>query len=286
MILAPGQLADLIHVILDDAGDLKVTLVGSFTALEIDIGVLRGTCLMGMLGIESTSTEGIDCIVIEELCHILILDLLDLLNLVGGAEAVKEVYEGNACLDCGEMGYECKIHDFLYGGGSEHRKAGLAASHNVTVVAENGEGVSCECTSADMEDAGKKLAGDLVHVGDHKKKALRSGESSGESTCGKGAVNCACCAALGLHFSDANLLAEKVGSALCAPFVCNLCHGRGGSDGVNGCYIGKRICNMRCSGIAINSDGLCHRDLILLLKLSDTCRIRALIRQGTDQIIL
>ena len=63
--------------------------VCSFTALEVDVGILRGTGLMGMLGVECTLTETLNGIVIEQFCHILVFDLFDLLNLMRGAEAVE-----------------------------------------------------------------------------------------------------------------------------------------------------------------------------------------------------
>ena len=183
MIPASGQLANLVHVMLNDLGNLGVVDIGSLTTLEVDVGVLSGTGLMGMLRIESTVTECLDCIAVKQLCHILVVDLLDLLDLMGGTEAVEEVYEGKACLDGGKMSYKCKIHNFLYGSGSEHCKTGLAACHNVAVVSEDGEGVSGERASGNVEDTGKQFAGDLIHIGDHQKKTLRSGESGGESAC-------------------------------------------------------------------------------------------------------
>ena len=262
-----GQIADFFHVVFNDLGNLCIVDVCSFTALEIDVGILRGTGLMGMLGVECTLTETLNGIVIEQLCHILVFDLFDLLNLMRGAEAVEEMNERQARLDCGKMGHECKIHNFLYGSGSEHCKTRLTCAHNVTVIAENGKRMSCECACRNMENAGKHFAGDFVHVGDHQKKTLRSGECGCQCACRKGTVNCACCAALGLHFRNADLLTEKILPALCAPFIGNFCHGRGRSDGVNSRNIGKCVCDMRRSGIAIDSDGLCHRDFILLENL-------------------
>ncbi len=258
VIMAAGQLADLLHVILNDLGDLRIVDVRGFAALEVDIRVLRGTGLMRMLGVQRAVAESLDGVHIEELAHVFILDLLDLLDLVGGAEAVEEMNEGNAGLDRGQMGHESEVHDFLDGSGGEHRETGLAAAHNVAVVAEDRKGMSGESAGGNVENAGKELTGDLVHIGDHQKKTLGSGKGGGQSAGGKGAVNSARSAALGLHLGDADLLTEQVDPALCAPLIGNLCHGRGRSDGVDCCHIGKCIGDMRRSGIAIDSDGLCH----------------------------
>ena len=53
LVVAAGQLADLLHDLFDDFGHGVVVLVGSFTALEVDVGVLGGALLMRMLGIQA-----------------------------------------------------------------------------------------------------------------------------------------------------------------------------------------------------------------------------------------
>ena len=42
LVVAAGQLADLVHVLLDDVGNGVIVLVGSLAALEEDVRVLRG----------------------------------------------------------------------------------------------------------------------------------------------------------------------------------------------------------------------------------------------------
>ena len=53
----------------------------------------------GVLRIESSLAEGPDCVHVTHVLEILVVPNGDLLYLVGGAEAVKEVEEGNAALD-------------------------------------------------------------------------------------------------------------------------------------------------------------------------------------------
>ena len=68
----------------------------------------------------------------------------------------------------------------LYGSGGKHCEAGLAAAHNIAVVAKDGKGMVREGTGGYVEYSGKLLAGDLVHVGDHQQQALGSGEGGGQ----------------------------------------------------------------------------------------------------------
>ena len=261
VILAAGELANLVHIILYDVGQVEIQLVGSLAALEVDIGVLGGAGKMGMLGIEGAVAEALYGVPVQQLIHILIVDELYLLDFVGGAEAVEEVYEGYAGLDGGQMGHKRQIHNLLYGSGGKHCEAGLAAAHNIAVVAKDGKGMVREGTGGYVEYSGKLLAGDLVHVGDHEQQALGSGEGGGQGACLEGAVNCTGRTGLGLHLGYFNLLAKKVNAAVCCPIVCHFRHGGGRGDGVYRSYVAKRISNVRSSGIAIDSHGFCHCDV-------------------------
>ena len=49
---------------------------------------------------------------------------------------------------------EREVHNFLYGVGSEHCKPGLAARHNVRMIAENIKRVRRKCTRAYVKDGG------------------------------------------------------------------------------------------------------------------------------------
>ena len=57
VIVAAGQLAHLRHGLLDNLGHSQVILVASLTALEINVGVLGGTGLMGMIGVQAAGAE-------------------------------------------------------------------------------------------------------------------------------------------------------------------------------------------------------------------------------------
>ena len=60
VVLAAGELANLLHNLFDDLGGRFVILVRSFAALEVDVGVLRGTLLMRMLRIQAAFAELVD----------------------------------------------------------------------------------------------------------------------------------------------------------------------------------------------------------------------------------
>ena len=72
------------------------------------------------------------------------------------------------------MGYECQIHNFLYGCGCQKAETGRAGRHHVLMIAENVQSVSGNGTRGHVKGAGQKLAGNLVHAGNHQQQALRS----------------------------------------------------------------------------------------------------------------
>ena len=127
-----------------------------------------------MIRIQCTVTEFVKSLRIKQRTEVFIIHDLDLLNLMRRAEAVEEVDERNAPLDGNEMCNRREIHDFLNTCFSEHSAACLTASHDVLMVAKDVQGVRCKRTSTDVEDARKKLTGNLVEVRDHQKKTLRS----------------------------------------------------------------------------------------------------------------
>ena len=90
------------------------------------------------------------------------------------AEAVEEVDERNAPLDSGKMGDRREVHDLLDVSFGQHGEAGLAACHDVGMVAEDAERLGGDRASADMEDAREHLCRDLVHVRNHEEQALEA----------------------------------------------------------------------------------------------------------------
>ncbi len=165
--------------------------------------------------------------------------------------------EGNFCFQSGKVCNQSHIHCFLHAVACKQCKTGLAASHNVLVIAENVQCMCSQCSCRNVEHARKQFAADFVHVGNHQEQTLACSESACECTCYKTAVYCTCSACFRLHFSNTNGLSEQVLSSDSGPFVGHFCHGRRRSNGVNSCNVTERISNVRGSGVTVNSS-LCH----------------------------
>ena len=102
-------------------------------------------------------------------------------DLVRGAEAVEEVEERHARRERGRVGDRGEVVGLLDRARAEQREAGLAAGHDVGVVAEDRERVGGDRAGGDVHAEGRQLAGDLVHVRDHQEQALRRGEGRREA---------------------------------------------------------------------------------------------------------
>ena len=244
LVVGAQLFVDLVHILDHDAGDLIIMRIAGLTGLEEDIGVLCRALDMGMVGVQCGVPEGLNLLLVQHFVQIRIVPYADLLDLMGGAEAVEEVQEGGGAFNGRKMCDRSQIHDLLRVRGCQHGKAGAAACHYVAVIAEDGQGVGGKGTGGYMHDAGEILCGDFIHVGDHQEQTLG---------CGKGCSQCAghqasVYSALGLHFGDFYRLTEEILPACGSPLVNMLCHDRGGGDGINCGNIGKRIGHM-CGGI-------------------------------------
>ena len=214
-----------------------------------------------MLGVKRTGAEFLDRFHIHELCKVGIVPSLDLLDLVRGAEAVKEVDERNSALDRRKVSNGTEVHDLLRVRLGEHRKAGLTACVNVRVIAEDVQRVRRDGTRRDMNDAGEKLARDLVKVRDHEKESLRRRVGRRESTGCERSVNGACRSRLGFHLNDLYLVAEDVYRGIAGivltdsrPCVDLLRHGRRRGDGIDGSYFREGIRHVCRGCIAVHGN--------------------------------
>ena len=249
---------DLGHVLLDDGGQSVIDRVAGLTMLEEDVAVLVGTAHLGVLGVQRVLAELLDSLHVAHFLQVGVVPLLDLLILVRGAEAVEEVQEGNVALDGAQVCDRGQVHDFLDGALSQHGEAGLAAGHDVAVIAEDVQRLGRDGTGRYVKDAGQLLSCDLVHVGDHQQQTLGSGEGGGDSACTQCAVNSACGAGLRLHLDDLDLVAEDILLACCGPLVHRISHRRRRGNRIDGSNVGKRISYMRSRGVAIHGL-LCSR---------------------------
>jgi len=110
--------------------------------------------------------------IVDQRPHDILAQFLDLLNLVGGAEAVEEVDKRHARLERGRVRNQGQVHGFLDVAGGQHGKAGGTRRHNIGMVAEDRKRLGRQRARRHMKHRGSQLARDLVHVGDHQEQTL------------------------------------------------------------------------------------------------------------------
>ena len=103
LIVTTSQLINLIHTMLDDAGDGGNFLVSPLTALEKDIRIDGCAASGGMLRVQSVFAKSIELVLIHQFRKILIIQRFNALHLMRGAETVKTMHKGIAAIDSGQM---------------------------------------------------------------------------------------------------------------------------------------------------------------------------------------
>ena len=254
LVIPAGELVDLVHIVFHDTGQRRKVLVAALPALEEDIGVDRGAPGGGVLRIHAVFPEGTQLVVIHQLSQIVIIQSVNFLHLVGGAEAVEEVQEGVAGLDGGQMCHSAQVHGLLRRGGRQHGKTDHPAAHHVGVIAENAQSMGGYRTGRDVEHTGEKFTRDFIHGRDHQQKTLRRGIGGGQGTGLQRAVTSSGRAGLGLHLHHPDGLAEDVLFAVGRPGVHLFGHGGGRRDGEDAGYFGKRIGDVGRGGISVHDN--------------------------------
>ena len=266
VVLPTGEGGELVHVGLDDGRHGLVELVHGLAAGEVHVRVLGGTADGRTVRGQGALAVGDDQVFVDHGAHVVHGQLLDLHDLVGGAEAVEEVDEGNARLQGGLGGDQGEILGFLNVLGTQQAPAGLAGGHDITVVAEDGQTLAGDGAGGYMEDRGDQLAGDLVHVGDHEQQALGGGEGGAQCTSAQRTVNGAGHTGLGLHLGDDRDGTPDVlllGGGLGVRFGR---HRRGRRDGIDGYDFTCGICNVRTCLVSVNGDHFSRHKIILLTR--------------------
>ncbi|MPM12584.1 hypothetical protein SDC9_58937 [bioreactor metagenome] len=260
LVIGAQLLVDLIHVLLHHGGQSVIVLIAGLTVLEEDISVFVGAAHVGTLGVQRVLAERVHGVHVAHFFQVLVVPHGNLLNLMGGAESVKEVHEGNAALNSGQMGHRAEVHDLLHVALAQQGKAAGAAGHHVGMVTENVQRMGGHRTGGNMEHSGQQFAGHLVHVGDHQQQTLRSGVSGGQGAGGQRTVDGAGGARLGLHLAHLHLGAENVLLAGGGPLVHQIRHGRGRGNRIDSRHFGIRVADV-CSGV-VTVHGLefsCHK---------------------------
>ncbi len=198
LVLAADNLGEIVHCLLYMPGAGFVIRVDRLTCLEEDVGVLSCASDDRPVRCQGPFAVGVNLFLVHQFPQLIIGDLFHLGDLVGGAEPVEEVNEGNSRGQCRHLGDAGHVVGFLDRVRRQHAPPGLAAGIDIRVVTEDRQGVGCNGPSRYVEDRRCQFAGDLVHVWDHQEQALRGGEGGCQSPGLQGAVHCARGAALGL----------------------------------------------------------------------------------------
>ena len=226
MVLTTGQLGELVELGLQDAGHLVVVAVDRFPPLEIDIRVLGAAAQHRVIRGQGPGTVGADQLVADHVAHVVVRQGVNLLHLMGSAEPIEVVQEGDPRFEGRGLGDQGEIHNLLDVVGAQEGPAGGAAGHDVGVVAENRQGLGSDGACRDVEDRRGQFTSDLEHVGDHQQQPLGSGEGRGQGPGLQRPVHGPGSAAFRLHFNHLGDGPPDVLLAHGALHVGNLAHDR------------------------------------------------------------
>ena len=115
MILSAGDGCNLVHEILNDCGKRGILIIGGFTALEVNIGVLSSDFSIGFFRTQRAVTEFFDIFHVEQIFHVGIVKGFNLLDFMRSTEAVENAEERNFALKRGQMGNNRQVMRFLDG---------------------------------------------------------------------------------------------------------------------------------------------------------------------------
>ena len=162
-----GQFGELVHRRFYRARHPRVERVHRLARLEVDVRVLRRAADEGIVGVEPAPAMRDHQILVDHRADLLVGQQGELVDLVRGAEAVEEMDEGDARLQCRRLRDQRHVVRFLNRAGDELGEAGGQHRHHVLMVAEDRRPLRRQRPGGDVDDAGGQFAGDLVHVGDH-----------------------------------------------------------------------------------------------------------------------
>ena len=220
------DLADLVHILLNDSRHSVIESVRRLTMLEEVVGVLCHTTCNRVLRVQRTRTELSQCLLVDQRSQIVVLQLLDLLDLMRGTETIEEVHERNTALQGSQVSHTGQVHHLLHRALAQHGEACLTTRHHILVVTEDTQRMRSQRTCRYMEDARQQLTSDLIHVRDHQQQTLRGGVSRSQRTSLQRAVNSTGSTTLRLHLLHLDGLAKNVLTPCGSPLIHMLSHSR------------------------------------------------------------
>ena len=254
LVLAARQLGKRIHFLLHDGGNGVEVWVAGFAGLEEYVRVLGGAAEHGLVGTQGALAVGGHQLVRHHGAEIVVGQDLDLGDLVAGPEPIEVVHEGDAAAQGGTLGNQGEVMGLLDAIGTQHGEAGLAAAHDVRMVAEDGEGVGSDGAGRDVQHERGQLASDQVHVRNEEQEPLGRRERSGQGTGLQRAMHGTRGTSLRLHLDDERNRVPDVFLALRGPFVRPLAHVGGRGDRVDRYDFIGAVGDGGCRLVAIKSD--------------------------------
>ncbi len=248
------QRREFVHLFLDDVGTGGIEGVDGLTSLKVHVGVLRGTAQDRMIGRECAPAVRLHQLVVDHGPHILVGELLDLHDFMRGSEPVEEMDERDPSFERGCLCDESIIHNLLNRVRREHCEPCGPGSHDVAVVAEDGECLGGKGPGGNMEHGGCQLAGDLEHIRDHQQETLRSREGGRERSGLQRTMHRSGRSPFALHLGDRRDCPPEVFSPLSRPLIGPFPHVRGGGDGVNCDDFTQFVSNIRGGFVAVDRD--------------------------------
>ena len=264
LVVSAGQGIDGIHLCLNNIRQSVVGRVAGLSALEEGVRILQCGADGRVLGVEGMILKAFDHIPIHNLCQIVIVQHINLLNLMAGAEPIKEMHKRDRPFDGAEMCHRAEVHAFLHTGGGQLRKTGLPACHSVGMVTEDRDGMGCKGSCRNMHDARQHRPCNTVHGGNHQHQALGSRVGGGERSCLQRTVHGTASAGFTLQLHQLNRLAEQILFAVGSPTVHMVGHGARGRYGIDCGNFGKGIACVRRCLIAVHCFFDEHNGIILL----------------------
>ena len=266
LVISAGEGIDGIHLLLDNLREGVVSRVAGLAGLEEGVRVLQGGADGGVLGVQSVILEVFDGIPVNNLCEVIIIEHVDLLDFVAGAEPVKEMHKWNGALDGAQMRHRAEIHTLLHACGSQLGKARLAAGHGIGMVAEDGNRVRADGSGSHVHDTGEHGTRNAVHRRDHQHQALGSCVGGSERARLQSAVHGTAGTCLALQLYELNRLAEQILFAVSGPAVNMVGHRAGRRNGIDRSNFGKRIACVCGCLVAVHGFFDEHNDIILLYR--------------------
>ncbi len=257
MVLPASQAGECVHLRLHDSRQTGIERVHRLAALEIHVRVLRRPAHDGPVGVQAALAVFADSLLGDHGADVFVVDQLQLVDLMGGAEAVEEMDERNPGVQGRRLGQQSHVVGLLHRAGGKLGEAGLAHGGHVGMVAEDRQTLRGQRTRRHVDHRRGQLAGDLVQIGDHQQQPLRGRERGRQRAGLQRAMHSAGGPALALHLDDQGHVAPYIGLAFRRPLVGQLGHGRGRRDRVNGAHFIDAVGDIRHALVAFQSRNLC-----------------------------